>query len=86
VPLVRAYTLPGLRLQFHSNDHDPPHFHAEKTGCWEVRVFFLEEGWAMIEPVFGEPRRSELKKLLAEAQSNAVALLDEWHAVVQTKP
>jgi hypothetical protein len=36
VPKVDAFSVAGLVLRFYSNDHMPPHFHAEKPGRWEV--------------------------------------------------
>jgi len=41
VPRVDAFTALGLELWFNSDDHLPPHFHAENAGKWHVRVFFL---------------------------------------------
>ena len=38
---VGCITLAGLSLWFNSNDHLPPHFHVNKTGEWEIRIYFL---------------------------------------------
>jgi hypothetical protein len=46
---VRAFSAPGLKLWFYSNDHEPPHFHAKHTGQWEVKVYFLEDADRMFE-------------------------------------
>ena len=40
---VEAFSIPGCRCFFFSGDHGPPHFHVEKPGEWEVRVYFHEE-------------------------------------------
>ncbi len=41
--LVKAdKQLEGLLIMFHSNDHEPAHFHCRKNGEWEVRVYIRE--------------------------------------------
>lgn len=86
VPKVSAFTVAGLDLWFNSNDHWPPHFHAEKLGEWEVRVKFLESSDNMIETRWSmkqnRPNRSDLKQLKKLANANRTELLDEWEAKV----
>jgi hypothetical protein len=88
VPRVDAFTVAGLVLRLYSNDHMPPHFHAEKPGCWEVRVRFLRDPSKMIEFVTKKrPRASELKELKRLAVEHRVALMAEWEAKVSvTEP
>lgn len=88
MPKVDAFTVAGLVLRFYSNDHMPPHFHAEKPGCWEVRVRFRRGPSKMIEFVTKKrPRASELKELKRLAVKHRVALMAEWEAKVSvTEP
>ena len=52
MPTVACLAVAGIELWFNSNDHLPPHFHAEKSCDWEVRVFFLREPKDMFEVVY----------------------------------
>jgi hypothetical protein len=80
---VDAFSVAGLVLRFYSNDHMPPHFHAEKVGRWEVRVRFRRDPAEMIEFVTKtKPRTSELKELKRLAELHRVAFLAEWDAKV----
>jgi hypothetical protein len=38
---VDAFSIPGLKCYFGSNDHYPQHFHVLKRGHWIIRVFIL---------------------------------------------
>jgi hypothetical protein len=83
VPKVDAFSVAGLALRFYSNDHMPPHFHAEKPGHWEVRVRFRRDPSEMIEFITKKrPRASELKELKRLAELHRIALLAEWDAKV----
>jgi hypothetical protein len=86
VPKVDALTVAGLELWFNSNDHRPPHFHAEKSGEWAVRIKFLESPDEMVEVIYSakrnRPSRSDLKELTELAAANRVALLEEWETKV----
>ena len=80
--------MPGLTLWFNSNDHRPPHFHAEKTDTWEVRVFFLQDGKAMFEtvwPMSKPPRAAELRALAKVVEGHRAELLEEWERSVNVK-
>ncbi|MCC7382540.1 MAG: DUF4160 domain-containing protein [Deltaproteobacteria bacterium] len=48
-----SFEVAELDLWFNSNDHLPPHFHAEGDG-WEVKVFFRRQGDEMFELVWGK--------------------------------
>ena len=89
MPKVASFAVDGIDLWFNSNDHLPPHFHAERPWEWEVRVFFLREVNEMTQLVYSKrplrPRRSELKNLLQLAESFRVQLLEQWEAVVDVK-
>ncbi len=83
--LVRAFSLPGIRCWFYSNDHDPPHFHAKKDGEWEVRVFFLEgrdsilqEKWKWNRTAMRNDLRRDLIRLATEYRQE---LLKEWEKI-----
>ncbi|MEO7033126.1 MAG: DUF4160 domain-containing protein [Gemmatimonadaceae bacterium] len=83
MPRLDAFRIAGIELWFNSADHKPPHFHAEKTGVWEVRVYFLRDGTEMVELVWGgQPRAGDLKKLRALAEEHRPELLLEWEQKV----
>lgn len=80
VARVSAFGLPGLDLWFNSNDHLPPHFHAEQPGDWEVRVLFLRDPTEMIEVRWQNrrPRAATLRALCRAAEEHRQQLLEEW--------
>jgi len=81
-----VFEIAGLDLWFNSADHKPPHFHAEKLGEWELRVYFLREKSEMHEKKWGkDPRAAELKKLLSAAEEHREELLREWEQRVHVK-
>jgi hypothetical protein len=67
VGAVDAFECEGLSLWFNSNDHLPPHLHAERPGAWEVRVHFLRERREMFDVVWStlknSPGKAELRPL-----------------------
>lgn len=86
MPRVACFGVAGLELWFNSHDHLPPHFHAERPGEWQVRVFFLREGDEMFEVVYStranRPSRADVKVLARESTGHRVALLAAWERVV----
>ncbi len=81
--------VPGLDLWFNSDDHLPPHFHAERSGEWEVRVHFLRERDEMFEVKWttrkGRPGKGDLRALARLAESHRAELLQEWQEKVNVK-
>jgi hypothetical protein len=77
---VHAFRLRGVKLWFWSNDHEPPHFHAKKSGQWEVKVSFLLAPDQMIEVKWAEkqPSAKAIGQLRRLAESHRPALLEEW--------
>ncbi|MEW6778065.1 MAG: DUF4160 domain-containing protein [Bdellovibrionota bacterium] len=84
-PQVQSVALEGVYLFFNSDDHLPPHFHAERLGEWECRVMFLRRPEEMIEGIYGNPSGKERRELLALAEANRAALLKEWGEKVLVK-
>lgn len=79
---VRAFSIPGLKMWFWSNDHEPPHFHAKRMGEWEIKVHFLEEAGQMIEVVWGTaPAAKVQKEITSSAEKHRAELLTEWEAL-----
>jgi hypothetical protein len=75
----------GLELFFNSSDHLPPHFHAERPGEWEVRVFFLREEHQMVELKWGKLKKQSKKQLGTLCANVAAArgvLMKEWEQKV----
>jgi hypothetical protein len=83
---VDCIQLAGLVLRFYSNDHLPPHFHAEKPGEWEVVVRFLRIEAEMIELKWGKgPSGRERAAMTAAAAAHRGELHVEWELKVLTK-
>jgi hypothetical protein len=86
---VTSFALAGLELWFNSDDHMPPHFHAERPGEWEVRVYFLRDRADMCETRWttrrGRPSQGDLSRLAGLAEANRVALATEWELKVHIK-
>jgi Domain of unknown function (DUF4160) len=86
---VASLTLAGLDLWFNSDDHLPPHFHAEKPGEWEVRVYFLRDASSMFEAKWsksdGRPSKGDLRMLAKAVVGSRAELLGEWHEKVNVK-
>lgn len=89
MPKVVSVVLLGLDLWFNSDDHLPPHFHAEKPGEWEVRVHFLRGTADMFETNWsataGRPSKGDLKALARAVEARRADLLAEWTAKVNVK-
>lgn len=86
---VSAFAQDGFELFFNSSDHLAPHFHAERSGEWEVRVFFLQDDASMVEIKWSlkAPSKRELKRLCAAAAQFRPQLLAEWEQkVIVTAP
>ncbi len=80
---VNAFHISSLKLWFWSLDHDPPHFHAKKSGEWEVKVLFLLDRTEMVEVKWAkkQPSASLLKQLCNLAEKHRIALLAEWESL-----
>ena len=80
---VDCISLSGLSLWFNSNDHRPPHFHAEKADRWEVTVRFLRAAREMITVEWGNgPSGRQRKALVRLAEAHRFELLEEWERKV----
>ncbi len=73
----------GVKLWFWSADHEPPHFHAKKSGEWEVKVWFLLAPKQMIEVARSgkKPTANTIKKLCELTEQHRVELLDQWSEI-----
>jgi hypothetical protein len=83
---LECFSIPGLKLWFWSNDHNPAHFHAKKEGTWEVRVFFLEASSNMFEAVWGDKAFSAKDRRALEAMVETCRdkILKEWEEKVKS--
>lgn len=81
---VSAFALEALELFFNSSDHLAPHFHAERSGEWEARIFFLRAPVAMVEVKWAlkTPPKKVLRALCAQAKAHRAELLEEWERKV----
>lgn len=81
---VQAFQVEGLKIWFWSNDHEPPHFHAKRSGEWEVKVRFMLDPSEMIEVESWSkksPPKKGLKELTSLAAKHRVELLTQWQAM-----
>jgi hypothetical protein len=83
MPKVDCFDIPGLVCWFWSNDHNPPHFHVQREGDWELKVQFLAGEGDMFELQWGtSPKAKVLRQIAGAVQANRAALLAEWQAKV----
>jgi hypothetical protein len=86
---VDSFQSEGLQCWFNSDDHLPPHFHAEKPGEWEVRVYFLRAPKEMFETKWskrkGNPSKATLGSLAKRVEAERANLLVEWESKVNVK-
>lgn len=75
---IAAFEIPGLKIWFYSNDHEPPHFHVKRRGEWEVKVHFLLEAGEMIEILNGKPASKVLKQIISLTEQHRLELLEQW--------
>ncbi len=87
-----SFDIPGLLMWFNSLDHRPFHFHAKKTGKWELRIFFLEcsEGLLAYEAKWSKPKgrgpsARDLRLILDQVLRHREELLKEWESKVKTE-
>lgn len=81
---VEAFQIVGLKTWFWSNDHEPPHFHAKRSGEWEVKVSFMLAQSEMIEAESWSkktPPKKVLIELTSRAEKHRVALLKQWQQI-----
>ena len=92
---VKAFEVSGFDLWFNSDDHLPPHFHAEKTDAWEIKVHFVRDRTEMFEVVWpkhprnkaGKPKKAELRQIADLVEHHRAELLEQWqHDVVVKDP
>ena len=77
---VGCIQVEGLSLWFNSNDHLPPHFHVNRTGEWEIRIYFLRcsESLLDFDIKWGDgPSGRVQRELLTTVLANRTALLEE---------
>ena len=81
--IVKAFEIAGLKLWFWSNDHQPPHFHAKRSGQWEVKVHFMLVPSEMLEVKWSDTSISQktLKSLCSLAEKHRTSLLAQWEEV-----
>lgn len=83
---VSAFSIAGLDLWFNSSDHLPPHFHARKSDCWEIRIYFLlsREGYLDYKVKWCRKRIQgpELDAILHQVLKVRGELLKEWEQKV----
>ena len=80
MPKVRSFSIHGVECIFHTNDHDPPHFHAIKGDDWEFRVWFLRGDKTMLEYDWHRRKASakDQKGLITNAKLHRSGLFAEW--------
>lgn len=79
---ITLFSVDGLDLRFYSSDHEPPHFHARKPGCWEVRIFLLVPTYS-VKWQRTRISQKEIDTLLVLTEKHRADLLGEWEANVE---
>jgi hypothetical protein len=83
--IVTAFEIPGLKIWFYSNDHEPQHYHVMRPGEWEVKVKFLLDRREMIEVIWGSPRGKDLKPIIKLTNEHRPELLEQWEKIHVSK-
>jgi hypothetical protein len=87
VPKLECFSIDGVSLWFWSNDHEPPHFHAKRSGEWEVRVNFLQGPGEMFDLIWAKKKTSVSKadkeRLHEMVEQHRLEILREWEEKVQ---
>jgi hypothetical protein len=80
---VAAFQIDGLTLWFWSDDHEPPHFNAKRSGEWQVKVCFMRAANEMIEVEWmTRTIRGNLRRRLCRlAEEHRLALLRQWEEI-----
>lgn len=85
---VEAIEVVGLDLWFNTSDHREAHFHAKRSGHWEIRVYLNETTSSALSYDFkfgGEPLGKVRRELARLVSAHREALLAEWERKVQLK-
>lgn len=80
---VKAFKVDGVRMIFHSGDHEPPHFHARRGSDWSARVFFQRNAAEMfdeVKPPGAKIRPADRKTIVEGVEAHRPELLKEWEA------
>lgn len=82
---VRALVIDGINLYFPSNNHEPPHFHAQKRdGAWLLKVYIMEPEEHMIEvirPPDARIHRKDRRAIIEGVNQHRLELILEWEAL-----
>lgn len=82
---IDCFEVEGIDTYFNSDDHGK-HFHAEKTDCWNIRVYFWqcdEDHFVMDYKLKWEDiRRKDVKRIHEKVLDHQEELLKEWHRKV----
>jgi hypothetical protein len=81
---VDAFAVAGCDLWFNSDNHLPPHFHAESAEG-EARVYFLREPPALQVKWGRRPRSGTRQALVQESSVHRLELLEEWQRKVHVR-
>lgn len=80
---IKCFGVHGIKMWITSGDHEPPHFHARRSGEWSICVYFLEPGNTMIrsiKPSNARIKRNDRKKIVDGVEKHRSELLAEWEA------
>jgi len=88
MPSVNCFKLDGLRCIIHTRDHQPPHFHAIRTGEWEIVIFILTTTFSELD--YRIVWSLKLKKIPAHYSNvligvvvkNRIELMKEWQLLM----
>jgi hypothetical protein len=81
---IKCFSINGLEIIFHPDDHTPHHFHVIRRGEWEIRVFFMltNAGELMYSVEWTKTKSAPASKILREIKEmvlkNQAEILKEW--------
>ena len=82
---LKCFAIPGMKLWFWPADHEPPHFHAKRSGEWEYKIHFLENDATMFEEFWTTKKarmsRQDKQAIVDMVTAHRLAILQEWEKI-----
>jgi hypothetical protein len=78
---VRAFSVPGVRMNILSGDHGPPHIHACRDGDWSAKIYIQASRTEMIrnvKPADARIKSSDRHAICEGIEAHRIELLGEW--------
>jgi len=84
--ILKCFAIPGMKLWFWPNDHEPAHFHAKRGGEWEYKIRFLENEAMMFEKVWSKTKKTEISRqersqIVEMVTNHRATIYKEWEKI-----